>query len=234
MKSKFYCVLLLSVANVSCVASSKKYETFDIHFVVITPNPLAHSTVKLAQLKNEVDILNTYFVKEDRSPIIKFNFKSASFYNEIQNSSCSFVALNNGNRVYNADIWARHFNLCNDPKVRDPHAINFYVFDSYTLKQGFKNRDGHGKRNGNRPFLLLDWERLNHNVQAPEEHEMGHAFGLNHVCALGAKPDSSTNIMASSCKGGSTGKRDIGFNDEQVKKIMHYVPLIKEKLAVKK
>ncbi|MCU4379586.1 hypothetical protein [Acinetobacter haemolyticus] len=228
---KFFCILLLSIANISCVATNRKYETFDIHFVVITPNPLAHSTVKLEQLKKEVDILNTYFVKEDRSPIIKFNFKSASFYEEIKESHCTFVALHQGQRIYNSEIWAKHFNQCNDPKVRDPKAINFYVFDSFTLKQGFKNRDGHGKRNGNRPFLLLDWERLNHNVQAPEEHEMGHAFGLSHVCSLGATPNSSTNIMSSSCVGGSTGKRDIGFNEAQVKQIMHYVPLIKAKLS---
>lgn len=37
--------------------------------------------------------------------------------------------------------------------------------------------------------------------------------------------------MSSSCIGGSTGKRDIGFNAEQVKTILHNASLIKSKLA---
>ncbi|MDH0032155.1 MULTISPECIES: hypothetical protein [unclassified Acinetobacter] len=219
---------LLAVSNTLAV---QPYDVFDLHFVIITPNPLAQSFVTKEQLKKEVDILNTYFVKEDRSPIIKFRYKSASFYRDIKNSTCSFVALNSGTKVYDSEVWATYFNQCIDLKVKDPNAINVYIYDSYTLKQGFKNRDGHGKRNGNQPFIFLDWERLNHNVQAPEEHEMGHAFGLNHFCALGANPNSSTNIMSSSCIGGSTGKRDMGFNAEQVKTILHNASLIKSKLA---
>ncbi|MEB3754566.1 hypothetical protein [Acinetobacter sp. MD2(2019)] len=232
MKYIFTILLLgISTLNTSCVTMNNYDEPFDIHFVMITPNPLAHSRVKLEDLKNEVNLLNRYFVKEDRSPIIKFKFKSAAFYDEIKNSNCALVALNRSKFIYNSEIWANYFNACNDPKVRDPNAINIYIYDSYTEKQGFKNIDGHGKRNGNRPFILLDWERLNHHIRAPEEHEMGHAFGLNHVCAVGAKRNSSTNIMTTSCVDGYTGKRDIGFNNQQFKTIMHYAPLIRAKLS---
>ncbi len=93
------------------------------------------------------------------------------------------------------------FNACDDPR-----AINVYVYDSYAERGGFADVTSHGRRNSNRPYLLLDWERLGHKVQGAEEHEMGHAFGLEHVCAPGAKPKTSTNIMASAdCGLGSGG-----------------------------
>ena len=99
-------------------------------------------------------------------------------------------------------------------------AINFYIVDSYSKKQGYKSITSHGKNAGNHPFILIDWERLNHKVQSPEEHEMGHAFGLVHVCKKNAKISSETNIMASTenCEG-SGGLRNIGFNDKQLKTI---------------
>jgi hypothetical protein len=46
---------------------------------------------------------------------------------------------------------------------------------------------------------------------------MGHAFGLEHICAVGATLDSPTNIMAShDCRRGSGGQRNIGFNASQI------------------
>ena len=58
---------------------------------------------------------------------------------------------------------------------------------------------GHGRKNGHQPYILLDYERLPH-VQAAEEREMGHAFGLDHICYPDAKGNSDTNIMASANK----------------------------------
>ncbi|RZF55628.1 hypothetical protein EXE30_02135 [Acinetobacter halotolerans] len=223
--------IFLMLSSSSSAMADTSYETFDIHFTVLTSNPSAHLVATLSQFQEEVNILNTYFVKEDRSPIIKFRFKSASFYNDIKNSTCSFIELGDTMNQNDTD-WATHFNSCNDPLVKNKNALNFYIFDSYNENYGYNHKDGFGKRNSNRPFIVLDWQRLNHNIQAPEEHEMGHAFGLSHFCALGASPTSSTNIMSSSCQGGSTGKRDIGFNNEQVNIIMYYVPLIKAKLAL--
>ena len=67
-----------------------------------------------------------------------------------------------------------------------------------------------------------------------EEDEMGHAFGLEHVCAPGATVKTPTNIMASAdCKKGSGGLRNIGFDSEQAGTVRQYAQLIHQKLQVK-
>lgn len=227
----FLFAFLLVICKPVTSHADTTYETFDVHFVILTSNPSAQMVATLNQMQEEVNILNNYFVKEDRSPVIKFRFKSVSFYNDVKNSTCSFVSTVNSATPYDSDGWATLFNNCNDPKVRDKNALNFYVYDGYSEANGFNEADSHGKRNSNRPYVMLDWQRINHNIQSPEEHEMGHAFGLEHVCAPGATYNTSTNIMTTVCTGSSEGKRDIGFNAAQVSTIMYYVPLIKAKLS---
>jgi len=86
-----------------------------------------------------------------------------------------------------------------------------------------------GGATGNRPFVLIDYERLGNKVQSPEVHEMGHAFGLSHVCHVGAKTSTPTNIMGSkeNCKG-SGGVRNLGFTPEQAAKIRQRIGLYKK------
>lgn len=211
---------------------ANEIKTFDLHFVVITNNPDAKTKANLNQLYEEVNILNEYFVKEDRSSIVNFRFKSASLYDDIKSSTCHLVDLGDAMQPFNLENAATLFNDCTDIKVRDKNVINIYIFDEYSDSKGFNSINSYGKRNSNKPFIFLDWKRLNHTTQSPEEHEMGHAFGLSHVCVPGATINSSTNIMASaSCGLGSGGKRDIGFDASQVQTILHYVPLIEAKLA---
>ena len=202
----------------------------DIHFAVITKNENAKTIATKRQLKKEVDILNRYFVNEDGDAIVKFQFKSASLYSDIENSDCEFVRLGDTKQKYSSNGWAKKFNACNDPKVKNPKSINFYVYDSYSSKKQFTDKTSHGKRNSNRPYVLIDWARLNHKHQSPEEHEMGHALGLKHVCVPGAKIDTPTNIMASAaCGKGSGGRRNIGFNRKQVATILSYIVKIIER-----
>lgn len=223
---------LLSVFPAGASAGdAERLPVFDLHFAVITKHSAAHGVATLAQLKKEVDILNTHFVAEDRKPIVTFRFKSAAFYGEIRHSHCEFAGLGDTDVPYDSTRLAALFNACDDPKVRDPRAINFYVYDSYDSRGARADTTGHGKRNSNRPFILLDWERLDHRDQSPEEHEMGHAFGLGHECAPGAKRETSTNIMASAeCGRGSAGRRDIGFSPAQARTILDYARKIQERL----
>jgi len=223
----FLFAFLLVICKPITLHADTTYETFDIHFVILTSNPSAQMVATLNQMQEEVNILNNYFVKEDRSPVVKFRFKSVSFYNDVKNSTCLFVSTVNSATPYDSDGWATLFNNCNDPKVRDKNALNFYVYDGYSEANGFNEADSHGKRNSNRQYVMLDWQRINHNIQSPEkhevghafglEHEVGHAFGLEHVCAPGATYNTSTNIMTTVCIGSSGGKRDIGFNAAQRK-----------------
>jgi len=210
--------ILISMIILSSL-EAREIKFFDIHFAVITKN----SNITIEQLKNEVNILNKYFVNENRKKIVQFRFKSASLCNDIKDSKCSFVKLGDTTLNYNSDDWASVFNACADAKVRDKKAINFYIYDSYSKNRGFKDITGHGKRNSNRPYILIDKDRINHTIQSPEEHEMGHAFGLGHTCEPNAKRNSNTNIMASSARcNGSGGLRNIGFNKQQVNTILKY------------
>jgi hypothetical protein len=204
-------------------ARSDEVPVFDLHFAVITKNAHAHRAATVQQLKKEADIMNRYFVAENGKPVVAFRFKSATLYKDAGKSKCEFLKLGDTTGEYDSDGWAELFNRCDDIAIRDPRAINIYIYDSYSGEEGFKDVTCHGKRNSNRPYLLLDWERLDHRMQSPEEHEMGHAFGLDHITVAGARTDTSTNIMASAESGkGSGGKRDIGFNAEQVLTVKEY------------
>jgi hypothetical protein len=124
---------------------------------------------------------------------------------------------------YDTEGYAQVFNQCDHTKVRDPYAINFYVYDSFSPTVGYKDQTCHGKRNSNRPYMLIDFERLNHRDQSPEEHEMGHAFGLDHVGVPGAAKKDSTNIMTSAGLGfGSGGRRNRGFTVAQTAIILYH------------
>ena len=230
-------IILISLFLVSFTPNyirADNLPVFDVNLVVITGNPQAHQVATRNQLMKEVDILNKYFVTESRERIVRFRFKSAYLYDEIKDSNCEFIRLGDTKRPYDSNGWASIFNECKDHRVRVPNAINFYVYDSYSKQKGFSDITSHGKRNSNRPYVLIDWKRLNHRTQSPEEHEMGHAFGLGHECVPGATINSHTNIMSSAnnCDG-SGGRRDIGFNAEQVKTIKKYAAKIQERLDIK-
>ncbi len=201
-----------------------------VNFVVLTDNYAKAKEDIINDIDNEVSILNKNFVNANREQIIEFKKKNLVLYDDIKNSSCDFVRIGEYEGEYNSDDWQELFNDCKDTKVADKRAVNFYIYDGFSKKDGFSNKDSHGKNNRNYPYILLDWQRLNHNVQSPEEHEMGHALGLKHVCVPGAKNNSNTNIMASSdCGRGSGGLRNIGFDEAQVNIILDNVKKINDK-----
>lgn len=225
-------VYLLSAAvAATATAAAEELPTFDIHFVVLTNNAGAQQVTTLGQLRREVDVLNEFFVTATREPLVRFRFKSATLFPETRRSDCKLKDLGDVQGPLDTGRAAQLFNACDDPHIRDPRAINFYVYDAYAHGSGFKDATGHGRRNSGRPFVFLDWQRLNHGEQAAEEHEMGHAFGLVHICAPGATRQTPTNIMASAdCGKGSGGLRNLGFNEQQTTTILRYAQQIRDRL----
>lgn len=129
--------------------------------------------------------------------------------------------------------YPRYFNECNDRQIKDPQAINVYIYNSY-LFGSFNNVWSMGLNNQNKPFLLLDYARLPH-IGGVEEHELGHAFGLGHVCSTATEHKDDSNIMASNvvdCVGGkSAGARNVGFNLKQLQIIKSHGQRIEKNLA---
>ncbi len=83
--------LLAALPATATAADDGALPVFDLHFAVVSGNPGPTAAATLEQLRREVDILNTYFVALDRSPIVRFRFKSASLHADIKDSRCDFV-----------------------------------------------------------------------------------------------------------------------------------------------
>ena len=196
---------------------------FPVHFCVLTKNPVAVRSATESQCRREVEILNNTFRTSDGKPLVKFTFKSFTPYHDIANSDEDFLQYGDSTASYDSNAIADAFNRCDDSAIRHRNAINVYIFDAHSRKNGFRDVTSHGKRNSNRPYVLLDHARLNNAIQNAGAHEMGHAFGLGHVGVPNAKLNTSTNIMTSAAeKFGSGGKRDKGFTPAQSAIILYH------------
>ncbi len=218
MGNWFRLVLLVICFSYVLAARAEDALPFDVNLVVLSKRPEALQRATPEQLKREVEILNTYFVAANGERPAKFRLKGYSYAHELGDSSCqNLLAMGDRSDEYDHVRFKEYYDGCRDSRVVDPRAINFYVYDSYRADKGFADNTSHGHYHGGRPFIVIDWERLDHRIQSPEEHEMGHAFGLGHVCEVGATLKTSTNIMAShDCGKGSGGRRDKGFDERQM------------------
>ncbi len=191
--------------------------TFPVNLVVITD---AAPTATEAQLREEVHILNEFFRQEDRDPLLHFQYGQHALWSDVSGSSCDLVDMVGDATAWVSDDWEDAVDACTDTAVVSQSQINLFVYDDYTDSDGYGSITSRGRVNGNHPYVLIDVERLDHTTQSPEEHEMGHAFGLGHECDPTATLSTSTNIMASATDcAGSGGLRDIGFDVGQVETI---------------
>lgn len=206
---------------------------FNVHFLVVSDRPPVVLKATEAQMRKEVDILNEYFVTDKREKIVLFVYKDTAFRSDIGTDCQALLDLGNARTEYgDGEAWKTAINGCEDEDIIDPEAINFIVYDSWNSNERFGDIGSHGRRNRNRPYVLIDYARLDHMEQPAEEHEMGHAFGLSHVCVPHAKRKTVTNIMAASkdCAG-SGGERNLGFEPDQVQTILRWAEEIREELS---
>jgi hypothetical protein len=207
--------------------------TFPIHFCVLTRNPAAHRAATIEQCRKECEIINSTFRAADGRALARFTFQGFSAYADIADSDSELLRFGDSNVPYESGAVARAFNACTDARVRDRRAINFYIYNSYSPEKGFQDDTSHGTRNSNRPYLLIDWTRLDNRGQNPGAHEMGHAFGLEHVGVPGATMATETNIMTSVGEGfGSGGTRNLGFTEAQAAVILYHAKRTHQRLGL--
>lgn len=213
-----YTVLLL----LTCCSTLQAQTTpiVKVNFIFATSNIEAVRNDNLNQVHKEISILNRYFVDQNNRPIFQFKLNQYMDYSQFQQMNCDLhEILEQAKPIQHLEV-KKAFNQC---FTREKNTVYMFIYDAYSLKRGHNSVTSWGFNNNNSPFTLIDWERLNYKIQAALPHEMGHAFGLRHVCAPKAKLKDATNIMASSeCGSGTGGNRTIGFNSEQLKTIDKY------------
>lgn len=184
-----------------------------------------------------VEALNRRFTGAD-GPIcgsrgcVRFSYGSHDWLSEVKEHSCAkleAVSAPTRSEHMEGGYLKRAVNSCHNPRLRRDRAINVYIYDSCKWADGDWNcdkRTGHGAFNRQsdgvfRNYVFLDYQRvmlpggtpdLDRVRQAAEEHEMGHAFGLVHLCSQEVNNTrSESNIMQSAACAPSGGRRNMPF-----------------------
>ena len=204
------------------VISPNNLPVIPVTFVFTTDAPQARQFDNLQQMHKEIQILNRYYVDDKNNKIFNFRFNNYISYTNFAKRNCNLGQTINRAQTINIGAVPASVEAC-FPRRKSKEVIVF-IYNAYSTKQEFNDVTSRAFRNSGRPFVLLDWNRLNYNIQAGSVHEMGHVFGLKHVCVPKATKQTPTNIMASAeCRRGSGGLRNLGFTQSQLQTIIaHY------------
>lgn len=189
-----------------------------VNFVVSSNKPEVIQYQSSRYFKQQIKILNQYFLDENDEKIFKFYLGNTISYKSFTKRNCDFQTMLNKAEVFIVKNLAPSFNRCL-PQEKS-NQVFVFVYDSYANHNRFADTTSWGFYNKGKPFILLDWKRFDLGKNSAILHEMGHAMGLNHVCIPGAKRQDSTNRMASGqCGKGSMGLRNLGFTPAQIGKM---------------
>lgn len=187
----------------------------NVSFIVTSNRPEVKYLDRKAQMYKELAILNQYFVDENNQKIFKFKIHRYYSYQDFSKRKCDLANQLSQSKAIVPDNLPSAVRTC-FPRRKSKEVL-FIIYDSYGEKLKDADITSWGFRNQGQPFILIDWQRLNYQTQAASIHEMGHAFGLSHVCSPKATKNTPTNIMSSyDCRLGSGGLRNLGFNKEQL------------------
>lgn len=224
MKLKHLFFLTLPFASITYAQ-----DTIKVTFVVASNAPDVAKYDQKKYMQNQINTLNQYFRDGNGKKIFNFKLQQYISYQEFTQMKCHFQKMINQPREFVVSELAPAVNQCF--KHRADHEVLFFLYDAYSDRHQYKEATSWGFPNQSKPFIMIDWSRFDLKQQSVSIHEMGHALGLKHVCASGGKKTDSSNIMTSSgCGFGSMGKRDLGFNKEQVTKMVkNYKKSVKAK-----
>lgn len=187
----------------------------NVSFIVTNNRPEIKALDNKTQIYKELAILNRYFVDENNQKIFKFKIHRYYSYQDFNKRKCDLANQLNQPTALIPDNLPSAVKTC-FPRRKSKEVL-FIIYDSYNEKLKYADITSWGFRNQGQPFILIDWERLNYQTQAASVHEMGHAFGLGHVCSPKATKTTPTNIMSSyDCRLGSGGLRNLGFTRVQL------------------
>jgi len=130
-----------------------------LHFTVLTRNPYARGRTTPQYLRKEVEVLNKAYAEAHPQDALSFAFKSACTVGEAERSKSALAPVIDAQEEYDGESWRSLIKACLNPRIVDPHAINVFIRDEYSKERGFRSRSCWVKRNYNRPYILLDWER---------------------------------------------------------------------------
>lgn len=183
-------IIFIIFSFVFSITYSQTLPIVKVNFVFATNQSTTAKYDHVEQIKKELSILNQYFVDEKNQKIFEFRLNKYLSFDHSNKKNCTLAQILQSPQVIEHIALKSAFNTCfhSPPRLVTPPEVYFFIFDAYAPNIGYKSVTSWGFRNAGKPLILIDWERLNDNIQAAVPHEMGHAFGLRHVCIKSAKP----------------------------------------------
>jgi hypothetical protein len=202
---------------------------FDIHFVVMTEKlqgpggsvgadkKTRRSEMVMERFKSHVEKLNTEFRSESGEQLVNFHLKSATLFLDAKSSQCEAVRLAAAGKSFGNQVAK-----CKDAAITSPKAINVYI---YAPADGSDDDriTSFGGHNSNGPYAFIHWKSY-HDFNKLW-HELGHAFGLPHVCSSPRPEGAHWNIMATpdTCRNGAPIVAGFHFDEKQTATVKTHI-----------
>lgn len=194
----------------------------DVHVLVLFRDQEVINKA-IEQTKKTIAQLNHLFVSHEGELLVRFAIKDIVTYNDLDGATCDFVEdVSKESRAPTVAV----FNKCPAGKIRDPKALNFVVFS-------FVDVTSRGGYSGGTYYSFVQMESLPRIYTA--HHELGHAFGLPHVC----RPAEAKvyNVMNPSnlltkCAAGQYGPKNYNFDEKQTAIVKKRIKEMQKKFSL--